>query len=381
MQLKVLKLSILFLLFAGIHSQAQIKAPFSERVAKDFIKRFPNPDIIGGKNHFSWEAGYDMFAMEKMWRATGDSIYFNYIKRYVDQQVDDAGNIADFKNNALDNFIPGYAILCMYEHTKLEKYKIAATHIRNGFEGYPRTSNGLFWHATWARSQAWVDGVFMGQIFLARYGKVIGDRTYAFSEVVKQMTLIAEKCQKENGLLLHGWDESKSASWADKNTGLAREVWSEGLGWYAVLIAEVFDYLPADQPGRDHLMEVLHNICLGLKNAQDPKTGMWCQVVDKCDEPGNWNETSGTGMFIYLLQKSIDKGYISKSEYKSVVKKAYKGIIKKVVVNKEGLADLIECSSIGIQNSYADYITQKKDVNTFASFGSFIIGTSIVEER
>jgi len=381
MHVKVLKLSILFLLFVGIHSQAQIKAPFSERVAKDFIKRFPNPDVIGGKNHFSWEAGYDMFAMEKMWLATGDSIYFNYIKRYVDQQVDDAGNIADFKNNALDNFIPGYAILCMYEHTKLEKYKIAATHIRNGFEGYPRTSNGLFWHATWARSQAWVDGVFMGQIFLVRYGKVIGDRTYAFSEVVKQMTLIAEKCQKENGLLLHGWDESKSASWADKNTGLAREVWSEGLGWYAVLIAEVFDYLPADQPGRDHLMEVLHKICLGLKNAQDPKTGMWCQVVDKCDVPGNWDETSGTGMFIYLLQKSIDKGYISKSKYNSVVRKAYIGIIKKAVVNKEGLADLIECSSIGIQNSYADYITQKKDVNTFASFGSFIIGTSIVEER
>jgi len=126
---------------------------------------------------------------------------------------------------------------------------------------------------------------------------------------------------------------------------------------------------------------VLHKICLGLKNAQDPKTGMWCQVVDKCDVPGNWDETSGTGMFIYLLQKSIDKGYISKSKYNSVVRKAYIGIIKKAVVNKEGLADLIECSSIGIQNSYADYITQKKDVNTFASFGSFIIGTSIVEER
>jgi hypothetical protein len=128
-------------------------------------------------------------------------------------------------------------------------------------------------------------------------------------------------------------------------------------------------------------MDALQKLCAGLKNAQDQKTGMWCQVVDKCDEPGNWNETSGTGMFIYLLQRSIDKGYISESEYKPVVEKAYAGIVKKADQNKQGHIDLIECSSIGIQNSYADYISQPKEVSPFAAFGSFIIGTSIVEER
>jgi unsaturated rhamnogalacturonyl hydrolase len=48
--------------------------------------------------------------------------------------------------------------------------------------------------------------------------------------------------------LLHAYDESKKASWANPTTGLSPEVWSEGLGWYAVLIADVFDYLPADHP-------------------------------------------------------------------------------------------------------------------------------------
>jgi rhamnogalacturonyl hydrolase YesR len=324
-----------------------------------------------------------MFAMEKMWVATGDSLYFNYIKRYVDQQVDKSGNVPDFKNNALDNFLPGYAILFMYEQTKLNRYKIAATHIRNGFNGYPRAANGLFWHSSdeWARNQVWVDGVFMGQIFLARYGKVIGEGEYCFKEVVNQMTLIIDKCQKKNGLLLHGWNESKTAKWADKNTGLAPEVWSEGLGWFSVLIADVFDYLPKNQPGRKELMVALQKLCNGLKITQDPKTGMWCQVVDKRDAPGNWNETSGTGMFIYLLQKSIDKGYISKSEFKPFVDKAHEGIIKKAVVNKQGFIDLMDCSSIGIQNSYADYIAQPKEVSPFAAFGSFIIATSISEER
>jgi rhamnogalacturonyl hydrolase YesR len=376
---------LVFLPFVS-HSQQQEKNNWAVITARSFISRTPNPDSIhwvGQTNHFSWQAGYIMFAMEKMWHATGDSVYFNYIKRYVDQQVDKDGNVPDFKNNALDNFLPGYAILFMYEQTGLKKYKIAATHIRYGFNEYPRASNGLFWHSSdnWARNQVWVDGVFMGQIFLARYGKVIGDSEYSFDEVVHQMTQIIDKCQKPNGLLLHGWNESKTASWADKNTGLAPEVWSEGLGWFAVLIADVFDFLPENQPRRDLLLGALKKLCAGLKNTQDQETGMWCQVVDKCNEPGNWNETSGTGMFIYLLQKSMDKGYISISEFKPVVEKAYKGIVKKAVVNKEGYIDLIECSSIGIQDSYAKYISKPKEVSPFAAFGSFIIGTGIVEKR
>ncbi len=386
MKNKLLKLFIL-VIFTGIliYSCMHIESYVSEQVAKDFIRRFPDPDTIhwvGQQNHFSWQAGYIMFAMEKMWNITGDSTYFKYLKKYVDQQVDDYGNVPDFQNDALDNFLPGYAILFMYEQTGLVKYKNAATTIRNGFEGYPRAGNDLFWHATreWARDQVWVDGVFMGQIFLARYGKSIDDSQYAFDEVVQQMTLIAALCQKENGLLLHGWNESKTASWADKTTGLASEVWSEGLGWYAVLIADVFDYLPENHSGREKLMNILLKLCAGLKNTQDQETGMWCQVVDRCNEPDNWNETSGTGMFIYLLQKSIDKGYISKSEYKPVVKKAYNGIIAKVRKNEQGYLDLIDCSSIGIQNTYVDYVSQTKEVSPFAAFGSFIIGTSIVEK-
>jgi rhamnogalacturonyl hydrolase YesR len=196
---------------------------------------------------------------------------------------------------------------------------------------------------------------------------------------VNQITLAAELCQKENGLLVHGWDESKEASWADKTTGLAQEVWSEGLGWYAVLMADVFDYLPKGHPGYSKLFAIHQKLCKGLKDVQDPKSGMWCQVVDKPNEPGNWNETSGTGMYMYLLKKSIDKGYLPAAEYSPVVKSAYAGIITKAKMNQNGFIDLYDCSSIGIQNDYHAYITQPKEISPYAAFGSFIIGTSAVE--
>ena len=112
---------------------------------------------------------------------------------------------------------------------------------------------------------------------------------------------------------------------------------------------------------------------------QDAKTGMWCQVVDKPNEAGNWNETSGTGMYLYLLKKSIDKGYIDAAGYTPVVNKAYEGIIKKAKSNDEGFIDHYDCSSIGIQNSYQDYINSPKEISPFAAFGSFIIGTSSIE--
>ncbi len=355
---------------------------WSVTTANSFIAKYPDPDSIhwiGQSNHFSWQAGYAMFAMEKMWRATGDAKYFNYIKRYVDQQVDEQGNIPGFYPTALDNFLPGYAIIFMYEQTHLEKYRIAAKTIRDGFINYPRNSDGGFWHGTWAKHQMWVDGVFMGQMFLVRYGKVIGDSSYAFDEAPKQMALIISHCLKPNGLLLHGWDESKEASWANKNTGLASEVWSEGLGWFAVLIADVFDYLPKDNPSYNHLLSTLRNLCEGLKNVQDSRTGMWCQVVDKPNLPDNWNETSGTGMFLYLIRKSIEKGYIGKKEFDPVVKKAYDGIIKKGKINSAGLVDIYDCSSIGIMDDYKMYVGQPKEVNTFAGVTSFILGTLSME--
>ena len=54
-----------------------------------------------------------MFAMEYLWKQTGNPLYFNYIKRYVDQHVEEDGNVIGFRASDLDNFVSGYAILYM----------------------------------------------------------------------------------------------------------------------------------------------------------------------------------------------------------------------------------------------------------------------------
>jgi rhamnogalacturonyl hydrolase YesR len=347
------------------------------RMADSLMARHPDPDTVSG-NHFSWETGYTMWALEKVWRSSGDPKYFAYLKKYVDQHVDASGNLTGFSASALDNFLPGYTILLLFEETKDPRYSAAAGVIRKAFDTYPRNSDGGFWHNTGLKGQMWVDGVFMGQMFLARYAHAVGDSTYAFGEVVKQMTDIVNHCMKANGLLLHAYDETKKASWANPTTGLAAEVWSEGLGWYTVLIADVLDYLPADHAGRPQLLDILSKLVAGLKASQDAQTGRWCQVVDKCTLTDNWNESSGTGMFLYLIKRAIDRGYVDAATYGPVVDSAYKGLVQKATTSG-ATVDIHDCSSIGVQNAYRDYISKPKQVSPPSCVASFIAGTGIVE--
>jgi rhamnogalacturonyl hydrolase YesR len=86
-------------------------------------------------------------------------------------------------------------------------------------------------------------------------------------------------------------------------------------------------------------------------------------------------------MFLYLIKKSVEKGYVSREEYTPVAEKAYAGITKKARTGADGLIDVFDCSSIGIQDNFQAYINSPKEVNPFAGVTSFILGTSIMEQR
>jgi len=43
------------------------------------------------------------------------------------------------------------------------------------------------------------------------------------------------------------------------------------------------------------------------------------------------------------------------------------------------LVDIYDCSSIGIMDDYKMYVSQPKEVNTFAGVASFILGTLSME--
>jgi rhamnogalacturonyl hydrolase YesR len=231
----------------------------------------------------------------------------------------------------------------------------------------------------------WIDGIFMGQMFLTRYGKSIGDAQYCWDEAAKQIAVYAKRAQRDNsGLYLHGLYEpghgDRECRWADPNTGLSPEVWSEGLGWYALIVVETLADLPKDHAKRPEMEDIFRRMAAGLKRTQDPTSGRWFQVVDKGDRPDNWTDTSASTMFTYTIQKGIELGLIGKKEYAPVVEKGYKGIVENARINGKGLVDIYSaCDGLGVQASYDRYINYRKMINAKEAVAGFLWATAIVE--
>jgi unsaturated rhamnogalacturonyl hydrolase len=339
--------------------------------------------------------GYVLCGFERLYRATDDKRYFDYTKRYIDQFIDENGNFhgvtdakgqtRDIRFNNLDSMMTGNTLVMLYEYTKDDRYKKAAEKIRRALDDYPRNNDGGFWHARSMPGQMWIDGIFMGQMFLTRYGKSIGDSQYCWDEAAKQITVYAKRAQRDDsGLYLHGIYEprhgEKKTRWADPNTGLSPEVWSEGLGWYALIVVETLADLPKDHSKRAEVEDIFSRLAAGLKRTQDPKSGRWFQVVDKGDRPDNWTDTSGSTMFTYAIQKGIELGLIDREEYAPVVEKGYKGIIENAKINDKGLVDIYSaCDGVGVQASYNKYIHYEQKINAKEAVAGFLWALEIVE--
>jgi unsaturated rhamnogalacturonyl hydrolase len=346
-------------------------------------------------NSWTYVNGYAFCAFERLGRYTGDPRYLNYIKRYVDQFVDERGSFHSVTNsngqlrplafNNLDNMMTGNSVVMLYERTRDERYRKAADKIRRALDDYPRNRDGGFWHAKSLPGQMWIDGIFMGQMFLTRYGQSIGDADCCWNEAAKQMSVYAKRAGRDRtGLYLHGVYEpghgEKPCRWADPKTGLSPEVWSEGLGWYALVMAETLANLPRNHPGRPEMEDIFRGLAAGLKRTQDRKSGRWFQVVDKGERPDNWTDTSGSAMFTYALAKGSEIGLLDQREYAPVVAAGYEGITASARINDRGLVDIYNaCDGVGVQTNYDRYIHYKQSINAKEAVVGFLWATEIVE--
>jgi rhamnogalacturonyl hydrolase YesR len=350
-------------------------------LANSIMARFPDPDDIPFKV-WCYVQGYVLNGFEKLWQYTGERKYFDYIRKFVDQHVQADGSIRNFTGHDLDDMMAGTAVLMVYEQTGETRYRLAAERIRAAFDDYPRNSDGGFYHSKSLPHEMWIDGVFMGGMFLIRYATVVGDAASCFDEVTNQILIFANHGRKGNmGLFLHAYDEARQASWADPVTGLSPEVWSEGLGWYALVVVETLSVLPLDHPRRGEVMHLFRELLEGLRKAQDPRTGLWYQVVDKGDRADNWHDTSGSAMFVYTLQRAVDLGFASPEVYAPVVETGYRGLLSKTTLRPDGLVDIYDaCDGVCVQDSYRAYIDYPKSINAKEAVGGVLWATVMVEK-
>lgn len=357
------------------------------RMVDSVISRHP---YLTEKWHY--EFGLMLKAIEQVWRATGDPKYFDYIKHNVDRFVDEEGNIRTYTIGEynIDQVNSGKILLFMYQETKDERYRKASCLLRKQLETHPRTSAGGFWHKQIYPHQMWLDGLFMGAPFYAEYAKLFNEPAI-FDDVVKQITLLKKYTEDpQTGLLYHGWDESRAQAWADPETGCSPNFWGRAMGWYMMAVADVLDFLPVDHPMRDTVIEIYQQLAINLAVFQEKNTGLWYQVLDQGDRPGNYFEGSASSMLVYAYAKGARKGYLEGS-FVELAKKGFDGIIKNLItVDSDNQVNLNQiCSVAGLgrylpeqpyrDGSFEYYIKEPVVANDYKGVGPFILAAAELE--
>lgn len=350
------------------------------RITDSVMARWPNPASLG--NYWDYTPGIVMYAMSEVYKKTNNPEYLDYIKQWVDNLVDDNGNIDfDPTDDNLDNIQPANLLPFLYEETGLEKYRLAAARMRVEFDNQPRNADGGFWHKAKYPNEMWVDGIYMAEPFLIKYGYMAGEVEYCSYESTFQAKLLAQHAQDSvTGLLYHGWDYDRNASWADPVTGLSSEFWCRGDGWYAMALVDILEYLSPDHPEYNTLINILQEMARGLKDFQDSVTGLWYQVLDKGYLQDNWLETSGSGMFVYAIKKAVNMGYID-SSYEDVANRGWQGLLDhKISIDYSGLPQIIDiCEGTGVQNTYSDYIARRRLTNSHHGYIGVLLAACVME--
>jgi unsaturated rhamnogalacturonyl hydrolase len=350
---------------------------WSVRMAESVMRRHP---VV----HQEWDytAGLVLLALDRVAEQRGDGRYREYVRRNMDRLVKPDGTIRTYELEEfnLDQINQGRLLFALHERTGDPRYRRAADLLREQLRRQPRTREGGFWHKKIYPHQMWLDGLYMAGPFYAQFARAFGDTT-AFDDVARQLLLVARHTRDaRTGLLYHGWDESRTQIWADKETGQSANFWGRAMGWYLMALVDVLDFLPEHHRDQGMIVHVLRDVADAVARVQDPVSGLWYQVLDQPARAGNYVEASASSMFVYAFAKGARRGWLD-TGYRATAERGFDGLVRQLVtVDTDGLVSLEGiCQVAGLggkqqrDGSFRYYIGEPVVANDHKGVGAFIL--------
>lgn len=337
---------------------------------------------------WTYDQGVILKGIEGLWLRTGDPKYFNYMQKSMDFFVNDKGEIRTYKQSDynIDNVLCGRILLSLYNVTGKEKYYKAAVTLRDQLKTQPRTNEGGFWHKKIYPYQMWLDGLYMAEPFYAEYSATFNE--YAnFDDIGNQFIWMENHARdSKTGLLYHGWDESRQQKWADPKTGLSPHFWARAMAWYGMALVDALEYFPKEHKKREALVSILKRFADAIQKVQDPKTGLWYDIINMPNGKGNYFESSASSMFVCAIAKGVRLGVLPAS-YASMAKKGYAGILKEFIETdasgQTNLKGTVTVSGLGgnpyRDGSYEYYMSEKVISNDPKGVGAFLQASNEME--
>ncbi|MCC5805201.1 MAG: glycoside hydrolase family 88 protein [Opitutales bacterium] len=286
----------------------------------------------GAMARWRYTTGLLTQGFEELWRVTGDERYLAYMANTIGSFVRDDGTIHsyDLEEYNIDHVNPAKQLISLYEITGEERFRKALDLVRSQLDTHPRTSEGGFWHKDRYPWQMWLDGLYMGAPFYAQHAATF-DEPEAFADIARQFELI-ERHAYDPGrrLLMHAWDERREQPWADDETGRSALPWGRALGWFVMALVDTLEYMPENSDEAATLKAFLDRTVAMILRTQDEDTGLWWQVLDLADRPGNYLEASASAMFVYALAKGVNHGWLGDTHAAAAVR-GYEAMLRHFV--------------------------------------------------
>lgn len=178
-----------------------------------------------------------------------------------------------------------------------------------------RLPDGTLWRPARGNT-VWPDDLYMGGVFLVRYGIYTGDQRH-IDDAARNIINQAAREADGDGLWFHGYFEDSKSHAPFK--------WARGNGWVTVTLVETLSAMADNNPLRPQLLAILRKQVESLKPLQT-QSGMWRQVLDK---PELWEETSATAMFAYGIARAVNRGWLPASDMQ-IARRAFAGVARNV---------------------------------------------------
>ena len=336
----------------------------------------------GKINGWNYIDGCMMIALLNMYKITGEHRYYDFAENFLDYYVFEDGTIRGFKEEDynLDNICEGRVLFDVYAKSGKEKYRKAIETLYGQILRQPRTHEGNFWHKAIYPNQVWLDGLYMAQVFYARYTTDL-ENGANYEDIRRQFRTVRERMyDPATGLFRHGYDASKTAFWAGED-GCSMNPWLRSLGWFSAALIDVTAELKNAPEFVAEMTGIARELAKNLLPYIDEESGMLWQVPNQVGREGNYPETSGSAMVAYFYLKGTRLGILDKS-YAPVGAKIFESICARYLTETDGklnLGGICLVAGLGPENnrrrdgSYEYYISEPIVENDAKGLAPFLM--------
>lgn len=156
-----------------------------------------------------------------------------------------------------------------------------------------------------------VDDTYMTGSLMVQAFRATKDTEY-LDFCVDFITRYMGNLQQSNGLYWHHGD-------------ISHQFWGRGNGWGAASTAELVQVIPPSHKKYEEVITGYKNHMKGLIDVQ-LESGMWPQLLASTDAR-NWEESSGTSMFLFALFTGLELGLLDKATYLDPAKKGWTALV------------------------------------------------------